>query len=340
MSKTDEDIEIVGVSRRDVDAADLTKAWPVLAGKTSIFTMSLDELGEYQRLAKHLGALPEGVQRFYYLSVPPGAATTIADFLGLAGLSSSHEKILFEKPFGYDYVSALELIERTSRYFDESQLFRIDHFMAKEIAREVIALRSEAEGRHRHWGVSSVSRVEVVAHETLGVEGRGAFYEQTGAIRDVVQGHLMQLLSLVLMEPPKEFEALPTARLRALEQLEPVKPENCVTSQYDGYKEEVGTLDSATETYARLTLYSEDPRWEGVPLILETGKKMPEKRTYIRVVYRDGTEDVFDESKVVYEDNARLKDAYEHVLLAAIGNERAMFTTSDEVLASWRVLTL
>lgn len=332
-----EDLSIIGVSRRQVSVEELLPGDDELARRTTIFSMDLAELDEYNRLKEHLN-LQADEQALMYLSVPPGSATRIADFIGEVGLNGPNIKILFEKPFGLDLVSAGEMIERTSQYFEESQIYRIDHYMAKEIAREIIRLRQDADNHHHHWSAQTIERVEIVAHEQIGVEGRGEFYEQTGALRDVIQGHLMQLLALVLMQPPKELSELPEARLEALNKLTPLHSDNLETSQYDGYKQEVGNDSSTTETYAKVTLHSSDPAWEGVPLVLETGKKMPEKRTYIRVVYRDGTEDLFDESNIVYEDDSRLKDAYEHVLLDAISGRREIFTTSEEVLASWGVL--
>lgn len=332
------DLSIIGVSRRDVSVDEVLGERASLKTVSSMFTMDLSDKTAYGSLLEHLGEPKPGDRRLYYLAVPPGAATDIADLLGEAGLNAPQDTILFEKPFGYDYESAKEYIARTAKYYREDQILRIDHYMAKEIAYEIIRLRRDAENHHYHWGTGVVERVEIVAHETLGVERRAAFYEQIGATRDVIQGHLMQLLSLVLMRPPQDFSKLPGARLSALEKLNPVRLEDVATAQYDGYREEVASPHSKVETYARMTLYSSDPNWHGVPLKLETGKKMPEKKTFIKVVYRDGREDVFDESAVVFETNTRLKDAYEHVLMAAINGDRAIFTTSEEVLASWRVL--
>lgn len=331
-----EDLSIIGVSRQNVSSADVLTRYPELEPHASVFTMSLADPAEYHRLAAHLGPLEKNTQRLYYLSVPPGVAADIADFLGKAGLSSSREKILFEKPFGYDLQSAEEFIERTGRYYSEEQIFRIDHYMAKEVARELLRLRTNADTRHHHWSTGSVAGVEIIAHETLGVEGRAAFYEQTGAIRDVIQGHLMQLLSLVLMKPPRQEDGLSSARLAALNQIIPVLPENAETAQYEGYRDEVASPNSTTETYAKLKLFSADPAWKDVPLILETGKRMPSKQTLIRITYRDGGDDIFDESLLAGVGFG--KDAYEHVLLDAIAGRRDIFTTSDEVLASWRVL--
>lgn len=333
----DHDISIVGVSRRKVAKNDLLSDHPSLKGRTDIFTMNLAESADYLKLSEHLDSSPD-TQRLYYLSVPPGAAASIADFLGEAGLNTERDKILFEKPFGFDEVSARDFIDRTHRYYSEEQIYRIDHYMTKNIALNIMELRKKAGSRHNKWNSKDVSSVEVVAHETLGVEGRGEFYEQTGAIRDVVQGHLMQLLSIVIMKPPHDLGNIPYARLEALNGLLPVNPDDVEKGQYAGYPEEVGVSSSKTETFARLTLYSEDPDWEGVPLVLETGKKMSEKRTFIRISYYDGSEDVFDESSTEPQGEKRSKDAYERVIVAAINGDQSIFTSSDEVIASWQVL--
>lgn len=337
ISSEELDISIVGVSRRKTSSEELVAGYNKLKGRTSIFTMDLSEASEYLRLADHLSKDPD-TQRLYYLAVPPGAAASIADFLGEAGLNSQRDKILFEKPFGFDEVSAREFIDRTHRYFNEDQIFRIDHYMTKNIALDILRLRREAGSRHNKWNSSDVSGVEIIAHETIGIEGRGEFYEQTGAIRDVIQGHLMQLLSLVLMKPPSDINNIPYARLVALNNLLPVDPKDVKKDQYKGYPEEVGVTRSKTETFARLTLYSEDPEWEGVPLVLETGKKMPEKKTIIKISYYDGTEDLFDESTAVSQNDNKLIDAYERVILSAIDGDHSVFTSSDEVIASWQVL--
>jgi len=334
-----DDFSIIGVSRREVDVAELLggSGADALVDRTSIFTMDLAEAGDYVRLKDSL-ALQEDEQAVMYLSVPPSAAADIVDFLGQAGLNTPNVKILFEKPFGFDLASAHEYIERTAQYFDESQLYRIDHYMAKEIAQEIVRLRSDAESKHHHWSNEDVASIEVVASETLGVEDRATFYEQTGALRDFIQGHLMQLASLVLMDIPAgfSFEQLPGFRLKALEAIEPVSPFAAQRAQYEGYQDEVENIGSLTETFARVELRSHDPRWVGVPIHLTTGKKLNEKRSYITVTYKDGTHDTFEEGKVG--GGGRLPDAYERVLVEAIKGNKSIFTTGPEVIRSWEIV--
>ncbi|MBN9398427.1 hypothetical protein BGO18_00335 [Candidatus Saccharibacteria bacterium 47-87] len=330
-----DDLSIIGVSRREVSVNDIVGEYPTLTPRTDLFTMNLADAGDYTKLKAFLEA-QETDQTLFYLSVPPGAAADIVDFLGEAGLNSARYKVLFEKPFGYDLASAEEFIARTGRYFAEDQIYRIDHYMAKEIAAEVLRVRRDAENHHHTWGNNSIKRVSVVATEKIGIEGRAEFYQQTGALRDFVQGHLMQLLSLVLIDKPGT-RSLPEERLAALELIQPADPRKAIRAQYEGYSNEVGQPNTTVETFVGLELESRDPSWQGVTLQLVTGKSLSEKRSYIEIEYLDGMKDVFEEGKIVLE-NGRTLDAYERLLLAAIASEKDIFTTSSEVLRSWQIV--
>lgn len=328
-----EDLSIIGVSRREVKPEEVVGAVPELVDRTKIFTMDLAEAGEYRLLSDYL-SLDAEEQALFYLSVPPSAAADIVDFLGQAGLNTPNVKILFEKPFGFDLETATEFLERTGRYFHEDQLYRIDHYMAKEVTQYILTLRSNAEGRHHDWGFATIKSIDVVASEKIGVEGRGVFYEQTGALRDFIQGHLMQLLSLILMTMGDA--PLPERRLKALQQLEPADPTLAYRAQYEGYQDEVGNPGSLTETFAAVELRSLQQRWNEVPIRLITGKNLNEKRSYVEVTYKDGSSDVFEEGKTPVE--GRLKDAYERVLVEAIAGRKDIFTTGPEVLRAWEIL--
>lgn len=330
-----DELSIVGVSRREVAVGELLQKQPELIDRTSVYTLDLADGSAYSGLKASLEAA-NADQTLFYLSVPPGAAADIVDFLGQAGMNTPEYKILFEKPFGFDLVSAQEFIERTGRYYQEEQLFRIDHYMGKEIAAELLRLRQNAENHHHYWSNESVEAITVVASETIGIEGRAQFYEQTGALRDFVQGHLMQLLSLVLIRNPQPAD-LPVQRLRALEQIQPINPENATRAQYEGYQEEVQNPGSQTETFVAFATESSDPTWVGIPIRLVTGKALHEKRSYVHVEYKDGTEDVFDEANLLKRDGRHL-DAYERVLLEAIAGRKDIFTSSPEVIRSWEIL--
>lgn len=332
-------LSILGVSRRELDVKHLiieTTSNQRLADSAESVTMDVASIDDYVKLKNYITAqAPDKV--LIYLAVPPGAAAQIVDLLGEAGVNDSTVNLLFEKPFGFDLASAQDFISRTARYFHETQLYRIDHYMGKEVAADLLRLRRNADTEHHHWGAHSVSAVTIVASEAIGIEGRLQFYEQTGALRDFVQGHLMQLLSLVLATKPTIDEDLPAQRLRALEAVAGADPLMAVRGQYEGYAEEAENPGSNVETFVSIKLRSNDPHWQGVPIRLVTGKALSEKRSYVEVVYKDGRSDVFEEGIGPAESGRRL-DAYERVLLEAIAGRKELFTSSEEVIRSWQIL--
>ncbi len=329
------DLSIIGVSRRDVEVAELLRTSTGrddLADHFSIFTMDLANADDYLRLKNDV-ALKDDEQALIYLSVPPSAAADIVEYLGQAGLNSSNVKLLFEKPFGFDLTSAHDFLDRTAHYYDEAHLYRIDHYAAKDIAQEVVRRHANDETHHH-----TIESVTIMATEKIGVEGRAGFYEQTGALKDFVQGHLMQLLALVLMDAELPFKAdqLASYRLKALSMVQPADPLLSTRAQYDGYSQEVGNLGSTTETFVNVMLQSTDPRWQGVPLELVTGKALDEKRSQIIVRYKEGGEVVIEDGTLPV-DGRRL-DAYERVLIDAINGDKMVFTTGPEVIRAWEIV--
>jgi len=336
-----QDLSILGVSRREADVKQLvldSTGNQNVADCTELYTMDLAEAGDYAGLKEAVRAYGAD-QTLMYLAVPPGAAAQIVDLLGEAGINSPDIHLLFEKPFGYDLESAHDFLQRTARYYTEKQIFRIDHYMAKEVSAEVIRLRRNAENHHHSWGNASVKAIEIVASESIGIEGRAGFYEQTGALRDFIQGHLMQLLSLVVMKVPAEFsdDQIPAMRLAALNSINVATYEDAIRAQYEGYQDEAQNPGSQTETFVSIKLTSGDENWQGVPLRLTTGKALNEKRSFISVHYKDGTTDVFEEGSVVDEGHRKL-DAYERVILEAIAGRKTLFTSGEEVIRSWEIL--
>ncbi len=364
-----ENLEIVGVSRREVDKGELLDGVDNLKGHVSSFTMDLAQKADYTRLKGHL-SLQDDEQLLAYLAVPPSAATQIVDFMGEAGLNTPNVKVLFEKPFGIDLVSAQDFIARTARYFEEAQLYRIDHYLAKEMAQNIVAFRGGNALFSNIWNNNFIESIEVVASEKIGIEGRGQFYEQTGALRDVVQGHLMQLLALTLMDIPPDFDwqELPALRLKALQQLELADPAKAFRAQYEGYQEEAGNIGSTTETFVRLELSSTQPRWLDVPITLTTGKALAEKTTEIRIhlkklheaqsnaiIFRIQPNEGIDielftkkpgydrdfetrHLELTFPEDTSFPDAYEQVLVNAIRSQKNLFTSSSEVIRSWEIL--
>ena len=330
------DIEIIGVSRRQVEVASVVTE--PLVPLTRMVAMDLAEADDYVRLRDDV-ALSDDEQALVYLSVPPSAAADIVDFLGRAGFNSNNVKLLFEKPFGFDLETATEFLSRTAQYFSEDQIYRIDHYAAKELSQRLIELRANAETHHHRWSKESVAAVEIIASETIGVEDRAFFYEQTGALRDFLQGHLLQLLALVAMDTSGDFtmDVLPERRLEALERIEEATTAQTLRAQYEGYDAAVENPGSLTETFVHMELRSADERWSGVPFTLTTGKALDKKRSLVCIHYTDGTEEVFDEADSAPE-QGRKKDAYERVLLEAIAGNKAIFTTGPEVLRAWEIV--
>lgn len=287
----------------------------------------------------------------------------IVETIGKAGYDKPNVKLLLEKPFGIDEHSAESLFHEVSQSINDSRSYLVDHYLSKRIAREIVPFRRASKGLASIWNHENIDRIEVAASETLDIEGRAAFYEQTGALRDVLQGHLLQLLALTIA--PLDSEApLSTLRARALDALRPAHPDYAVRGQYEGYREEAGSPDSRVETYAEITVYSEDPSWQGVPFILRTGKALDRKETAVRVYFRDTTRiadgclyfDIQPDEKIVacFDGKGQLADeiqteidaftvrepwdGYENVFLDGLHSDRTFFVSPGEVLASWRVV--
>lgn len=368
-----DDVSIIGVSRREVDVTELLQrslGSADLADRISIVTMNVADIQDYQQLKTQI-ALKDDEQLVVYLSVPPMAATQIVDFMGEAGINTPNVKILFEKPFGVDLMSARDIIQRTARYYTEDQLYRIDHYLAKEMAQNIVAFRGRNALFSHIWNNNFIQSIEIVASEQIGIEGRAQFYEQTGALRDVVQGHLMQLLALTLMDIPHDFDwhQLPELRLKALEQLRPVEPQGAVRAQYAGYQDEVDNPGSQTETFVSVELQSLQPRWLDVPIRLTAGKALAEKTTEVRIhlkklheaqsnciifkiqpdegirielfAKKPGYAREFEARSLGFNfpEDEKLPDAYEQVIVDAIHSRKSLFTSSGEVLRSWELLT-
>lgn len=367
-----DDLTVIGVSRREVDVHALIAdalGSSELSDRMSIFSMDLAKPGEYDALREHIN-LQADEQLLVYLSVPPTASAQIVGFLGGAGLNTPNVKILFEKPFGMDLVSAEEAIARTARYYDEDQIYRIDHFLAKAMAQNIVTFRASNAIFGHLWHAKAISRIEVVASEKIGIEGRVQFYEQTGALRDIVQGHLMQLLALTLLDVPAEldWDKLPELRMAALAQIQPADPAKATRAQYESYEAEVANQNSQTETFVSLRLSSKAERWKDVPLILTTGKALDHKRTEVRIYFKKysdsqtnclvlgiqpnegievelytrepGYDYQLERQRLsfTYPADVPLPDAYEQVLVDAMRSRKSLFTGSDEVLRSWEIL--
>ena len=237
-------------------------------------------------------------RRLFYLSVPPGASGGIVSMLGATGLAEN-ARIILEKPFGTDLASARALNETVHGAFDESRVFRIDHFLGKETVQNILAFRFANGIVEPIWNRDHIDHVRIDVPETLSIGTRAAFYEETGAYRDMIVTHLLQVLGFVAMEPPTSFSAraLLNETVKVAESLRPIRPDDVVYGQYDGYRDEDGiAADSSTETFVAARVSIDNPRWTGVPFYLRTGKRMAETRRVVTVAFRDPPRRMFQSS--------------------------------------------
>lgn len=315
-------LKIVGVTRRGTTVEELLKtiketvekggkpceqsALKRLGDALEIVTMDLLKTDDYQRLRTRLDDIETEagicMNRLYYLAIPAQTYEPVVRELGAGGLNhscphgSGHARLLIEKPFGYDLASAHELITELNAHFAETQIYRIDHYLAKETVQNILAFRFQNPLFRRVWSSDAISHITITAAEEIGIEGRANFYEQTGALRDFVQSHLLQLLALITMEEPAALTATEIHRnkLALLQAVLPIAPNAVATQtvrgQYTGYRDEVQQADSTTETYAALRLEIDTPRWRGTPMLIRTGKALAEKTVEISVVFVDSSE--------------------------------------------------
>ena len=237
-----------------------------------------EEVPEVVARAEHeIGGRP---RRLFQLAIPPSAFEAVVEQLAANGLSS-RGRVIIEKPFGTDLASARELNRVVHAAFGESDVFRIDHFLGKESVENILALRFANGMFEPVWNRDHIDHVQIDVPETLSIEGRAAFYEGTGAFRDMVVTHLFQVLGFVAMEPPTSLDAkaLRVEKNKVFEAVKPLDPARVVRGQYEGYRREPGVSHrSSTETFVALEVQIDNWRWAGVPFLLRTGKCMPENR--------------------------------------------------------------
>ena len=234
-------------------------------------------------------------QRLHYLSVPPKAALAVTRTLAEAGLNEG-SRIVMEKPFGTDLASAVALNAAVHENFQEDQVFRIDHFLGKEAALNILAFRFANGLFEPIWHRNNIEHIQIDVPETLGLEQRAAFYEGTGAYRDMVVTHLFQVLAFTAMEPPTALlpEAITEEKNKVFRSMQPINPRDVVRGQYQGYRDEKGVApESETETFIALKCYIDNWRWAGVPFYLRTGKKLSEGQRIISVAFKEPPKSMF-----------------------------------------------
>lgn len=394
--------KIVGVTRQALTTADIIKSFQKsletagikyipstlakLEASLAVVSMDITDKDEYVRLKTELDAIEDNVgqclHRLFYLSIPSTVYGPIVTRLGEHGLNhgcqhgSTDSRLLIEKPFGYDLRSAEDLIKDLSHSFTEDQIYRIDHYLAKETVQNILTFRANNPLFQAVWNNGHISKIVITAAEAIGIEGRSTFYEPIGALRDIIQSHLLQIAALVTMDMPSRLsaESIHAARADLLNVLQPPKPDEMVTKtirgQYDSYRQETNNPDSSTETFAAIEFEINNDTWRGVPLVVQTGKKLVHKNSEVMIAFkssvghkttnyltfrlqpnegvaldlvikRPGFEAETEPVKMEFDYHgleAEHPDAYERVLVDAMRGDKTLFATSDEVLASWRAV--
>ncbi len=255
------------------------------ASRLSYLSGDFGDAGTYQRLAQHIGEVSSPV---FYLEIPPSLFGMTIKGLAEAGLTKNG-RVVVEKPFGHDLASARALSAEIGEHLQESQLYRIDHFLGKMGTDELLYLRFGNTMIESVWNRNHIACMQITMAEDFGVEDRGHFYDPVGALRDVVVNHLMQVVGVAAMEAPAGNDArtLKDAKFAVFRSTETAEPAHYVRGQYDGYRDIDGVAkDSSTETYAAMRLQIDNWRWAGVPWFIRTGKKLPVTQTELRVVFK------------------------------------------------------
>ena len=394
-----EGTKILGISRRDVSIDEFLDTVNLCVNEkdgicdpavierirscTGMFKLDPLNDQDYILLKEHLDNFErecgDCMERLFYLSIPPQVYGPIISKLGQHGLNLGCEhgqgvaKLMIEKPFGYDYDSAEILIRETEKVFKEEQIYRIDHFLAKETAQNILKFRRHNPVFSSQWNGRQIRRIHVIAKEQIGIENRVNFYERVGAMRDLIQSHLMQLLSLTALEMPDELnsDSIHAAKHEFMKSL--LAPDlsvgitnQVIRGQYDSYKDEVENPHSYTETFVSMILRSNKPEWENCEFKLTTGKALDEKVTIIKVYFGDDDPNVLSfriqpdegididlliEQPGFVHNLQKVKmnfsysqsfdtphDAYERVLIDALRGDKLLFATKSEVMSSWRIL--
>ncbi len=302
-------LHIVGFARRPWDDAEFRKllqagmqefsdsyeeaSWQQLAEQIHYFKGNLDAAEDYARLGDFLQELEGGpANRLYYLATSPDFYGPAATALGEAGLADATEgmrNLVIEKPFGQDLASALALNEVIHTHWTENQIYRIDHYLGKETAQNILFLRFANTIFEPLWNRTYIDHVQITVAETVDVGSRAGYYDEAGVLRDMFQNHLLQLLTLIGMEPaaPLNADTLRNEKVKVLSAVRPIELEDTVRAQYEGYRSAEGVAeDSSTPTYAALKVYIDNWRWQGVPFYLRSGKALAKKHSEIAIVFK------------------------------------------------------
>ncbi|MDH3342179.1 MAG: glucose-6-phosphate dehydrogenase [Gammaproteobacteria bacterium] len=372
--------------------------WKQFLSRLIMVPGDLADEGTYQRLSESLVTLDGKKNAMFYCAIPPDWYSKVAEGLYKAGLANEDEgyrRLVIEKPFGHNLKSARVLNKELQLVFKEEQIYRIDHYLGKESVQNLLVYRFANSIMEPLWNRNYIDHIQISTAETLGVEYRAKYYEKSGALRDMIQSHMMQMMTLVAMEPPVEFtaDAVRDEKMKVLRAIRSIEPDQIkiqtVSAQYasgdiDGetvpsYVSEKSVLpDSSTETFAAVRFYIDNWRWQGVPFILWTGKRMKSKVSEVMIRFRKPPFNLFDshasipaanalvfrlqpESGVALRLNAKktglttdneemvmrapyadnideVADAYEILMHDVLTGDGTLFSRADEVEASWEIV--
>lgn len=376
-----QDLKMYAGRNLDRDAVDL------LLKKVHYLPANLHEPEGYHQLEKFISReeakLKKAVQRIFYLALPTSLFEEVIAHVktckagkDICTMQNVKSRIVLEKPFGHDFQSAKKLDKAVSALFDNEQIYRIDHYLGKRSFQTMFALRFANQFFEEHWDNKHIESIQINALETVGTEGRFSYYDSAGALKDMVQSHLLQFVAYLMMDRPKNFSAKELRNKKA-ELLKKVKPHkssnNIIHGQYRGYRSEKGVKKGTmTETFVACKFQIDSPRWKGVPIYIRTGKNLSRKETSAIITYKSDSQEVVDRNMLSIQiapnpgialrlnldkqgfqfetepasmhycrfeqnDDRSIGD-YERLLLDVMAGDQQLFTGSQEVLASWKAI--
>ena len=376
--------QLLGPSKEFIADLDLN-IWRKIEQNTTYHQLRFDNAQDYQKLGLTLQTIEKKYQlsgnRIFYLATLPEHFEAITTHLSQSGIAkqgkNTWSRLVYEKPFGDDLQSAKKINQCIAKVFDESQIYRMDHYLGKELVGNIALVRFTNRILEPLWNKDHLESVQIILSEKLGLEGRGEFYDKYGALKDVVQSHMLQMMALIGMESPAKItgDYIRNEKMKALKK---IKVKEVILGQYDGFTKEEGVKpDSSTETFTALRLEIDNSRWKGVPFFLKTGKYLDKRETSIHLKFKmveclltrncptDSnylTIRIQPNEGIIFEINAKVPgetyqvspitmeftphdvlgrkspQAYENLLNLVIQGDQSVFVRNDEIEAAWKII--